>query len=232
MNRQQGFTIIEVILFLAVSSGLTAMLLIGVGTAIQRQQYRESVQSYASFLRGQYGRVINVENDRPHVESCPIPVAVDAARGQSDCVILGRYIESTDSDGRQYSARPVYGLFDSVASTWQYGLGSPDTDYTVEWSAKTRFHDQLDGATNIAVLMYRHPDMGNLVVHTDKTKHNPNIGDFFDTTNPVLTDSREICVYDKGWFTNQRMSVSLGARAGSSDSVTVTNSTAGCNDTP
>ena len=48
-NKQKGFTIIEVILFVAISGLLTSMLMVGVSMSINRQQYRDSVQSYAGF---------------------------------------------------------------------------------------------------------------------------------------------------------------------------------------
>ena len=62
-NKQKGFTIIEVILFVAISGLLTSMLMVGVSMSINRQQYRDSVQSYAGFLRNEYSKVVNVEND-------------------------------------------------------------------------------------------------------------------------------------------------------------------------
>ena len=53
MKRQDGFTIIEVTLFLAVSGFFAISLLVGASTAVQRQQYRDSVQSFANYLRSQ-----------------------------------------------------------------------------------------------------------------------------------------------------------------------------------
>ena len=89
MKRQDGFTIIEVTLFLAVSGFFAISLLVGASTAVQRQQYRDSVQSFANYLRSQYSQVINVENDR-NFGKCPIGGG-DTNRGQSECVILDKY---------------------------------------------------------------------------------------------------------------------------------------------
>ena len=232
MKHRHGFTIIEVILFLTISSSLTALLLVATGTAIQRQQYREAVQSYASFVRNQYSRIINVQNDRTQDTACPIPGVESAAgskRGQSECVILGRYISSDDNEGRQYKSYPVYGHWNG--SAWQYGLGDEDSTYNAQWGTKTRLADQADGSTKVSILMYRDPDVGNLTMRTDTISYNNNsIKDFFDSPDSTVFDGREICVYDTGWFEKQRQSVSLGARAGSSDAVTVINSSAGCND--
>ena len=91
-NKQKGFTIIEVILFVAISGLLTSMLMVGVSMSINRQQYRDSVQSYAGFLRNEYSKVVNVENERSK-GTCPIEGSdgrAETLRGQSDCVIVGR----------------------------------------------------------------------------------------------------------------------------------------------
>ena len=53
MRRQGGFTVIEVTMFLAISGTMAIALLAGIGVAIQRQQYRDAVQSYANFLTEQ-----------------------------------------------------------------------------------------------------------------------------------------------------------------------------------
>lgn len=234
MKQHRGFTILEVILFLAISGVLTAMLLVGMGSAIQRQQYREAVQSYAGFVRGQYSRVINVQNDRLHGNVCPISGTDSGAssnRGQSECVILGRYIKTIDNTGSQYGAYPVYAAY--TGSGWVYGLGDEDTSYSAQWSTKTRFADQDDGHSAISILMYRHPDMGNLVVRTDTNSYtNSNIGDFINSTDANLVGQEEICIYSTAWLATERNSVLMGARAGSSDSVTVVSSSTGCNDKP
>lgn len=232
MKQHRGFTILEVILFLAISGVLTSLLLVGMSTAIQRQQYREAVQSYAGFIRGQYSRVINVQNDRSHGDVCPISGTDSGAgsvRGQSSCVILGRYIKTIDNTGSQYRVYPVYAAY--TGSDWVYGLGDEDTNYNAQWSTKTRFADQADGHSGISILMYRHPDMGNLVVRTDTNLYNNNnIGDFIDSADASLVNQEEICIYSTSWLTTERNSVLMGARAGSSDSVTVVNSSTGCND--
>ena len=126
MKRQDGFTIIEVTLFLAVSGFFAISLLVGASTAVQRQQYRDSVQSFANYLRSQYSQVINVENDR-NFGKCPIGGG-DTNRGQSECVILGRYIETAadgDHAGDRYQSYPVYGLYSKAGSSWKYALGDP-----------------------------------------------------------------------------------------------------------
>ena len=81
IRRTSGFTIIEVVLFLAISGLMAIGLLVGTSMAIQRQQYRDAVQSFAGYLRDEYARVVSVENDG--TAKCGASV-----RGQSECFIV------------------------------------------------------------------------------------------------------------------------------------------------
>lgn len=235
MSRQTGFTIIEVILFLAISGALTVLIFIGAGTAIQRQQYKESVQSFAGFLRTQYSKVINVENNRTP-GTCPISGGDTSPnnRGQSNCVIVGRYITSvTNLEGREYTTYPVYALYDGA--NWQYQLGSLDTTYEVMWSMKTRLSSQADGGTKLSFLIYRDPEIGKIVIRSDTDNYTAsNIGNFFagisgsGFSGDAQLDARELCVYDNGLLTGERQSVFIGARAGSSDAITTRNASGAC----
>lgn len=241
MKRRSGFTIIEVVLFLAISSGLAIFLLVGTSAAIQRQQYRDSVQSFASFLRGQYERVISVENDREPGQACPISGSDSgtSSRGQSNCMIIGRYIETVGAtanvDGRNYQTKPVYAI--KSGDEWRYGMGAVDQTYNLNWNAKTKLSIQSEGSSHVAILIYRDPDNGQIIVRTNSGRYgDSNIGDFFvgRTIGGVVGDAqfsaREICVYDSGWMLGERLSIFLGARAGSGDAVTVDNAGSGCRD--
>lgn len=233
MKRRAGFTVIEVILFLTISSALTMMLMIGTGSALQRQQYRDSVQSFSSFLKSQYGKVISVENDRESSGKCPISGAdIDPiSRGQSNCVIVGRYISSVAKGGvnrgEVYQVYKVYGI--STPSGWQYTLDDDyDVEYQLDWGSRSRLSTQSDGSTAVAILMYRDPEVGNLVIRTDTSLYNQsNIGSFF-TGGAAQLAEREICVYNDGWLTGEFVSVLLGSKLASSDAITTISSTGAC----
>ena len=234
-----GFTIIEVVLFLAISGVLAVGLLVGIGSAIQQQQYRDAVQSYVGFLRGQYAQVLAVQNDRPDDQVCPIEgVSGSTIKGRSDCFVVGRYIATTgpvdNNDGRKYQAWPVYGA--KIGDTWRYGYRAGDaTEYEVGWGAKTRFSHQGASSANIAILMYRDPDNGSVVVKSDSATYPENrIGDLFrgttDSSDANINQfgDREICIYDTGWLVAQRQSVQLSSYAGSADAITLINASEAC----
>jgi type II secretory pathway pseudopilin PulG len=64
VKNTDGFTIIEVTLFLAISAFLIIGLLMGVSTTVARHRYNDSVQDFVEFLRATYSSVVNVENPR------------------------------------------------------------------------------------------------------------------------------------------------------------------------
>ena len=49
--KSKGFTIIEVMLFLAVTGALAVAILVGSGVAIGQQRYKDSVNSLQSFIQ-------------------------------------------------------------------------------------------------------------------------------------------------------------------------------------
>ena len=228
MQHKHGFTIIEVVLFLAISGGLAVMLLVGTAGAIQRQQYRDSVESFANFLNVQYSRVISVENDRNNDRSCPLITTEVASRGQSDCVVVGRYVVTADSDdgrrGQLYETYPVYAIKDT--DDWIYGIDDTiDTEYSLNWGARTRLANKTDGA--VSLLLFRSPENGTMTIRSDDVRHT-DINGLISASSPMLT--QEICVYDNGWLPGERRSVFIGARASSGDAVTTNNASEGCAD--
>lgn len=228
MKYSSGFTIIEVVLFLAVSGVMVTALLIGAGTAVQRQQYRDAVQSFASYLRGQYSQVINVENDR-ETGRCPIATAdsgSDTARGQSDCVIVGRYVETTggaSSVGDTFASYPVYAYSESNQGSWVYRLGAP-SNHQLSWRAKTKL---AGGDSNFSMVMYRNPDSGGLYVKLFSSRlTNSTITNALSLTTEAYP-TNEICVYDDNWLSGERISVFVPAYTNSPDAITV-GSVKGC----
>lgn len=112
-GSERGFTIIEVILFLAITGGLFAALMIGVNVGVTQQRYLDSVRSYKALLQDQYIAAINTRNDDNQNVKCKNPAdgsiqdngtgsnvrtGVDR-RGASTCVILGRAIQLKVQDG-------------------------------------------------------------------------------------------------------------------------------------
>ncbi len=88
LHTKQGFTIIEVSLFLALSGFLMVGLMVGTNMSISRQRYNDSLNSFGEFLRGIYADVINVSNDEPLSEN----------PGRTTTAIYGKYISIGEKD--------------------------------------------------------------------------------------------------------------------------------------
>lgn len=135
IGQGRGFTIIEVMLFLAISGLMMVGLLVGTGATISKQRYNDSVYSLQSKLQAQYSAADSVEDScrsstdascAPNV-SCTLSgssvsvkygtsATTPEPRGQSDCLILGRYITTT-ADGNVIVMRGVVGIKPAGAGT-------------------------------------------------------------------------------------------------------------------
>jgi type II secretory pathway pseudopilin PulG len=108
--NKAGFTIIETMLFLGISGLLAMGIFIGIGSSVNNQRYRDSVISLQSILQQQYSEVANVRNQS---SSNDCVGTTNKNRGQSDCVVLGKYITSSP-DGKSLTIYSVIGMIPSV----------------------------------------------------------------------------------------------------------------------
>ena len=122
-QNSSGFTIIEVVLFLAVGGLLGVGILAGASQSVNQQRYQDGVRSLASELQSQYSAVVNVENDRAGnsyrcnpsgtVIDTSVSGGVAQSRGTSDCTIVGRVIDVTGGN-RVVTSQPVYATADPM----------------------------------------------------------------------------------------------------------------------
>ncbi len=222
-----GFTIIETMLFLAISGALAVGLMVGMGAAIGSQQYRDSVQSYANYLRGQYGQAVAVENGNVAHDSdvcSSLGAASTDDRGRSDCVIVGRHVVAVSGD--TYDSQPIYAV-QNADTTWRYGVGAFDGKYQTSWQADTTL-----GATArpVDVAMWREPESGRM-----RTKLNTGVSSLntpeqvtgFITAAEAGDAGGEICVKSGGiLIAGERQSIFIDSRAASSDAIRVGNAVA------
>ena len=62
MGKHKGFTLIEIVLFLAVTAALFIGITIGMQNTISRQRYDDAVQNFAEFMRSIYSEVSNPQS--------------------------------------------------------------------------------------------------------------------------------------------------------------------------
>lgn len=247
-HTSPGFTIIEVTLFVAISGLLAVLLLAGWTTMINNQRYQDSVTTVYSYVQQQYNLVYNVENGRDESLTCSNSEVTDAsgpnttARGQSSCVLLGRYLVLRD--GVMFSSYPVVGtepaaplaatlgskeVFDAYApKPAVQSIGLSETGLEVPWQAVIRGAGTPSAratAQNTGFLIVRSPTTGT--VHT--YIFDPGVDDATLPASSEWEEDRTVLCLDPGIFVSgQRQAVVLQANASSQSSVETLGSDNGC----
>ena len=114
MRYRSGFTVIEVILVLAISTALAMAILSTITGNIHRQRFLDSYTDLANYLRSAYSSTVNVQNPRLFTEesgfSCTINsiwdengrlstnTDTDNYPGRSRCAIYGKLITFGEND--------------------------------------------------------------------------------------------------------------------------------------
>lgn len=237
-KTHHGFTVIETMLFLAVSGVLAIGILVSSGIAISQERYRDSVTSLKSFLQQQYAEVTSVVNSRDSEWRCtdtgavvPGGAADFEARGASECVLLGRYI-TIDETGTLLTASNVVAyripgadvaVSDLAEIMTNYRLGASPIDQEkqqVAWGSQivkpkpASFEPQP-----LSILIIRSPLSGALMTFSMENVQT-NINTLVNDAN--RTTARNLCVNaDAGSFMGDRIAVRLTANATSQGSVEV-----------
>lgn len=244
--NEAGFTIIETMLFFGITSLLVTGVLIGIGTSINIQRYRDSVSSLQSVLQQQFSEVSNVDNNRDDNWACDSSSLVTGqspgsgiARGQSDCVILGRFI--TTNDSRVLSIKSVVGYIPSssiialndIDALKQYNVQvSPVTSeiYEIEWGSSL-VRPGTNTAMVFSMLILRSPSSGIIRTFIDSSSSTAVEDHDIKTliTQSALMQSTTTCVNSNGLFTNGKSAILVKANATSASGIeTLGDATSGC----
>jgi len=234
-KTETGFTIIETMLFLAVTGLLAMGILVGSGVAIGQQRYRDSVNSLKSYIQQQYSEVTNVVNDRAKTWTCDTNGNVttgDAtsseARGTSDCMLLGRFI-TIDATGKALTTSNVVGVrgtgaeatSDIAEITTNYKITASPVDTStaeVSWGAQV-VKQKTTTPMPLSILIIRSPLSGSVLTFTTEGVQT-NLGGMVTVAN--MNVKRDICVNaDLGSFVGKRMEVQIGAYASSQTAIQI-----------
>lgn len=238
-SNKNGFTLIETMLFLAITGALVVAVLIGTGASINVQRYRDSVTSLKSLIQSQYSNVLNVQNQSTSANiSCDSNAKVGTTgavmpRGQSDCVIMGRYVtingsNVTTSTVIGHASGTTTSDLSDIKLIQSYNLATlpSSTEMSqLEWGTQIAWPKIGAGAKNpqtprtIAILIIRSPQNGQNYTFT---------GD--DITVPLKSlvvagltvpgqAQRTVCVASDGLTNNNDMAISIGAYAASSSDI-------------
>ena len=174
-----GFTIIETMLFLAISGLLVVGILGGTGYAINIQRYGDAVNSLQNYFQGEFGIVANAQNDRDNFLTCSSgALSSDGGglpRGTTDCLIIGQLV-TVAGDGKSLQSQTVYAGADGSdqtndidalqhSSLFVSDVVQPPSDYALEWGTALA----LPGGTipsGYQLLIVRSPSSGTIRTFT------------------------------------------------------------------
>ena len=238
-----GFTIIESMLFLAITGLMVMAILLGSSSSINRQRYRDSVNTLQSIIQQQYSDVANVINSRDSLWSCDssgiVPNVTGEPRGQSDCVLLGKLVRTEDgvnltvNDVNGFINRSLLISIDDVSVFGPSGYNiktssSNSQSYRVDWGASISSVDDEDIDGEFSLLVLRSPASGNI-----KTFFNEVFIADDGITNLVDTDNIKdgvLCVNSKGLFGGKKSAIRINANTFNASGVeVVAGDEVGCN---
>jgi type II secretory pathway pseudopilin PulG len=143
-GNTEGFTILEVTMFLALSGLLLLVMFTGTGMMASRQRFTDTTDSLQVFFQSQYDEVLNGVNVRDAGTSCSADGADAAALGKSQCLLLGKLL-TLDAGGetikssyiistKQLTGSEMGDQAKLVAAQLEVVTNS-QTSYELKWSA-------------------------------------------------------------------------------------------------
>lgn len=233
---RNGFTVIETMLFLAVSGGLVIAILAVSGVAIAQQRYKDAAIGVESLLQSQYANTSNVSNSREDSLKCSndsgtlLIAPGSGARGASECVVLGRYIHiAASGSGTDITTSSVIGLrtdetpvTNDIDALKQYIMArsSMDEEVTsVPWDVQI-----VKPGTNVpqdtTVLVLRSPLSGSLRTFIPAgALPSPESRVINASAIDALNTEESLCLATTGFSTGQAIGIIVRAGAGGASAI-------------
>jgi type II secretory pathway pseudopilin PulG len=182
-KRSEGYTIIEVSLFLGISALLLAVALAGTGLSIRTARFTDSTRLLHAYVQQQYDDLLNGVNSRFGTEACnsgTVSTGTPQTPGTSNCLYMGRLmvLAQGSSDIMTYSivgtepANPDYSKSDEqliydFTPTIIRNVGVQT--YNIPWLATVSGSKRpIDGKAVDAFALVRSPRSTRIVSYTYK----------------------------------------------------------------
>lgn len=189
-HKRKGFTLIEIMLFLAITSLLFVGIIVGTNNSIAQQRFTDSVQNFVELLRSVYSEVSNpqsVGDGRANVAIYGRLITIGENTGLNGVSIGGNGLEQrifvydvvgkADDAGSGTVAKVLEGLqanvavvtkVDELGRTVEMGPAGEVRSYSMRWGASLETiaqKDPLSPAGNLfkgSILIVRHPQSGTI----------------------------------------------------------------------
>lgn len=244
--KKSGFTIIETVLFLGVTGLLIFGILAGTGNSISSQRYRDSVSSLYTMLQKQYSNVLTVDNDRNSNWKCnddgSITKSEDVGdvRGQSECILLGKYItaEPTSNATTKMLIQNVVGMHNNSSliptndmdAFLQYDMSIPDElwqeEYRIDWGSS--LEDETGNPKTFSMLILQSPLSGAIrtFINPDNLVEDELVKSLISAE--YLNNELKLCVNYSGLSYGNRLGLKINPQASGASAVERLGDDSGC----
>lgn len=166
-----GFTIIEVMLFLAITGLMVAGILASASNSLNTQRYNDGVEAIRNAISSEYAKVYNLTNSLTAADPCPAGPSSTRLWGTSQCFYTGRLIQITEN-GRKLTVHPVVAKENSapaetLTERFDFSLATEEDvveTRPLEWGLSAVVPG-ADAAARVAILILRSPLDGTVITY-------------------------------------------------------------------
>jgi type II secretory pathway pseudopilin PulG len=224
-KHSAGFTIIEVVLFLAVSGALAAGVFATSTVGINNQRYQDAVNSFTALIQGEFINTTRVVNAREGQAPCPLDSTV-GQRGTTDCVVMGRLMSVNASGqvtlsnliGKSNGTSPTLDTQVIKSFTPKIDTNSQQTS-TLSWGTTP---SRGNTPRPVSIAIFRSPLTGNVLAFVQDNTEISTDGQLTNFVNSSAFRNDEthvICIASSGWTVAQSQVVLIAPYAAGPSSV-------------
>lgn len=235
-REQQGYTIIEVMLFFAVTGALMLGVLGSASVGVNTQRYSDAVNTFTAIIQQEFTNATNVVNTKSVQNMCGAGDDSELPRGISNCAIIGRLM-TVDENGDIVRSN----LVGEDPGTTQ----EDDTELEVirafepKIDAASQQTDVMSWGTTLergnpavpseaSILILRSPRSGNVysyVIHSAVISNSDQLEDQLAAISPTLNSADQVlCIDQAGWVATPAQAVRLSPFASGPSGVGIVNS--------
>lgn len=206
--RQDGFTVIEVILFLGISGLLLFGALASVNGSVNSTRFNDAVNTTASYFQRQYTEVSSGRNIRDATLGCSNGNVNNgnASIGSTKCVVLGRLLQF-NTGTNIVSTRYIVGVDTTniaagdsaavVAASPKATVGNANLEDTFEVPWSIDFNKVTQGATAVnSLAIIRSPISERILFYSFQAPANINVLTATQIRDANLNRAVDICLRD------------------------------------
>ncbi len=199
-QKQKGFTLVEIILFFALSGTFLMIAFVGIRGRTEALQFTDAMRSMQNYIVSEQNKVTNGVNSSS-LSACD---GITPTGEKEDCLLVGRIITFTDSSAEaksnvMYGGVPTsYDLAYADSDFDRLKLTKPRADnstgdYSIDWGVKFNKNNSSDinGSKVVGIGWLRSPGSNRVlpIVINENTQSHIDSDNFIDDTGNYEIDT-------------------------------------------